>query len=385
MVSEQDAAVADSGPADDVDLFRVGPGALAGRFLRRFWHPVFRAEDLLPGWTKPLRILGEDFTLYRGEDGAAHAVAFRCAHRGTQLSVGWVEGDCIRCFYHGWKYDASGQCVEQPAEKESFADKVRIRSYPTEEYLGLVFAYLGEGDAPPLPRYPALEREGELEVTSYEWPSNYFYAIDNDPVHIAFVHRDSNLTKRGLVGVPEIWGEESAWGMTTFAKRSDSDIVRATQFGMPNVAYISVIPADPEVTDWPLNLAWRVPVDDENTVHFRLNHTAVTGEAAERYRERQGDRPASRGGGGRELGEAVLAGKLRIQDIEHPDIEYIQDYVSQVGQGPIASRRKERLGRSDVTVILFRKLWERELRALASGGPLKQWTLTLDLEPTSGR
>src|SRR4029453_2584574 len=103
----------------------------------------------------------QDFTIYRGEDGTAHVVAPRCAHRGTQLSTGWVEGDCIRCFYHGWKYDGAGQCVEQPAEDAGFAGKVKIESSPTEEYLGLVFAYLGEAqrDAtgafrpPPLPRY----------------------------------------------------------------------------------------------------------------------------------------------------------------------------------------------------------------------------------------
>jgi 5,5'-dehydrodivanillate O-demethylase len=88
---------------DYTDFAHVGPGTLAGRYLRRFWQPVYVAADLPPGWAKPLRILGEDFTLYRGEGGTAHVVAFRCAHRGTQLSTGWVEGDCLRCFYHGWK------------------------------------------------------------------------------------------------------------------------------------------------------------------------------------------------------------------------------------------------------------------------------------------
>ena len=66
-------------------------------------------------------------------------IGFRCAHRRTQLSVGWVEGDCLRCFYHGWKYDGSGQCVEQPAEPKPFAEKIQIPSYPVTEYLGLIF------------------------------------------------------------------------------------------------------------------------------------------------------------------------------------------------------------------------------------------------------
>src|SRR6266516_7652178 len=136
-----------------VDFVHTGPGTLAGRYLRMFWQPVHLAEDLKPGRAVPIRIMSEEFTLYRGENGP-HLLAFRCAHRGTQLSTGWVEGDEIRCFYHGWKYDGSGQCVEQPAEPEPFCQRIKIKSYPLQEYLGLIFAYLGEGEPPPLPRYP---------------------------------------------------------------------------------------------------------------------------------------------------------------------------------------------------------------------------------------
>src|SRR5438045_3688919 len=152
------------GPNAEVwtDFAHVGPTTLAGRYLRRFWHPVSRAQDLTVGRATPVRILGEDFTLYRGAGGEAHAVAFRCAHRGTQLSTGWVEGDNLRCFYHGWLYGPDGQCIEQPAEPEPFCQRIRIRSYPLQEYLGLIFAYLGEGEAPPLPRYRELEDEGVL-------------------------------------------------------------------------------------------------------------------------------------------------------------------------------------------------------------------------------
>src|SRR5712692_3158471 len=137
-----------------LDLVRTDPGTLAGRYMRMFWHPVDRSQDIQPGHARPIRIMGESFTLYRGETGTPHVVAFRCVHRGAQLSAGWVEGDCIRCSYHGWLYDRSGQCLEQPAEPVSFAKKIRVRSYPAREYLGLIFAYLGDGDPPPFPRYP---------------------------------------------------------------------------------------------------------------------------------------------------------------------------------------------------------------------------------------
>src|SRR5262249_53035312 len=153
------------GKPDYQDFSHTGPGTLAGRYLRRFWQPVARAEDLPPGRARPIRVMNEDFTLYRGESGTPHVVAPRCAHRGTQLSTGWVEGDCIRCFYHGWKYDASGQCVEMPAEDPTFPPRIKVASYPTQEYLGLIFAYFGDAERddtgalrpPPLPRYPFLE------------------------------------------------------------------------------------------------------------------------------------------------------------------------------------------------------------------------------------
>ena len=109
---------------DFEEFVHTGPGTLAGRYLRRFWQPICCAYELRTRQALPVKILGEQFTVYRGASGTAYLVGPRCAHRGTQLSVGSVEGECIRCFYHGWKYDGGGQCVEQPAEGQSFADKV---------------------------------------------------------------------------------------------------------------------------------------------------------------------------------------------------------------------------------------------------------------------
>jgi 5,5'-dehydrodivanillate O-demethylase len=163
------------------DFVHTGPGTLAGRFMRMFWQPVYRSQDLPAGRAKPIKIMGEEFTLYRGEGGTAHVIAQRCAHRQTQLSVGSVEGDCIRCFYHGWKYDALGQCVEQPAEEPGFAARIRIRSYPTEEYLGLIFAFLGEGSPPPLMRFPELETEGIIENHTFVRACNFFRHLELDP------------------------------------------------------------------------------------------------------------------------------------------------------------------------------------------------------------
>jgi 5,5'-dehydrodivanillate O-demethylase len=364
------------------DLAYVGPGTLAGQYLRLFWQPAYVGRDLLPGHAKPVRLLGDDFTLYRGEGGVPHAVAFRCAHRGTQLSTGWVEGDCIRCFYHGWKYDGSGQCVEQPAEDASFASKVRIRSYPCEEYLGLVFVYLGDAErgdtgafrAPPLPRYPEFEDDGVLEASSYVRPCNYFNSLDNDPIHVAFVHRSTNLEPEGVPEIVEC--EETAYGMMV-ATREGGEIRRMYRI-MPNVVFLD-LPSGDGRGRGRIQLAWRVPVDDEHHASFNAALVRVTGEAAERYRERAQERRAqvAEHPPALELAQAVLRGELRIDDLrEHPALVNIQDDVSQMGQGVIADREHERLGREDASVIRFRRIWLRELQALADGRPLKQWTWT---------
>src|SRR4029434_6082533 len=108
------------------DYEHTGPGTLAGRYLRLYWQPVAVSSDIASGRARPIRVMSEDLTLYRGESGDVHLLAFRCAHRGTQLSTGWVEGDELRCFYHGWKYDGSGQCTEQPAEPEPFCSRIKI-------------------------------------------------------------------------------------------------------------------------------------------------------------------------------------------------------------------------------------------------------------------
>src|ERR1019366_545302 len=60
------------------DFAHTGPGTLAGRYLRKFWQPVYHLKDLPAGRAVPIRVMSENFTLYRGEDGTVHTTAFRC-------------------------------------------------------------------------------------------------------------------------------------------------------------------------------------------------------------------------------------------------------------------------------------------------------------------
>jgi 5,5'-dehydrodivanillate O-demethylase oxygenase subunit len=376
------------------DLECTGPGTLAGRYLRSFWQPVARAKDLAPGRAIPIRVMSEDFTLYRGHSGRAQVVAFRCAHRGTQLSVGWVEDDCIRCRYHGWRYDASGQCVEQPGEDPASAARVSIRSYPTEEYLGLIFAYLGEGEAPPLRRFPDFERPGILEAGAVEiWPCNYFNRIDNDPGHVPFTHRESTRRTGGSdqFKLRTVTAKETEYGVmstSTAPGRPEFYI----HFHMPNINQTrSVVRVEGSIEDarklWADRLFWRLPIDDESCISYVVDMIHLTGAEAEAYMKRRRQAEAAEGPSPNEVAELIMAGRMTVEDVDLDTSMYklfwIEDYVTQVSQGSRADRPPDRLGKIDQTVFLKRNIWERELKALAEGRPLKEWVEPLGLADMS--
>ncbi|MBM2809659.1 MAG: pobA 2 [Chloroflexi bacterium] len=352
------------------ELTRTGPGTLNGRFMRTFWHPIARVKDLPAGRAKPLRIMGEDFTLYRGEGGAVHLLAFRCAHRGTQLSTGWVEGDDLRCFYHGWKYDGSGQCVEQPAEPEPFCARIKIRSYPVEEYLGLIFGYFGEGDPPPLMRYTEFEDEsrGYTDTITSTTPCNLFNIVDNDPIHIYFVHSTFNASQ-GRADIPRVSCEETDFGYIATAADSVGSWIYNCY--MPNMVH-----GRRDGSPKGEAIQWRVPIDDENVLNIGVNLIYLYGDEADAYRARTNrGNPAEFSRRVNEVGQRVLAGDLHISEVDDRSLLFnVQDYTAQVGCGSPVDLAHQHLGREDATATILRGMWIRELNALAAGRPLKRWT-----------
>ncbi len=369
-------------------IWQTGPDTLSGKFLRRFWTPVYRSEDLRAGYTAPITILSERFTLYRGESGVAHIVAFRCAHRGTQLSTGTVEDDCLRCIYHGWRYAGDGQCVEQPREEPGGAARVRIPAYPTQEYLGLIWGFFGEGTPPLLERHSDFEGPGILDLEDPEyWPCNFFNRIDNacDIGHVAYTHaealrRASNSPVRDEyhAATREWTCEESDYGIKTtitFPGREPEYFHYHVPLANQNSEAASLHRGGVD-TDKARNrrISWRVPVDDGNTVSFSVNLLQMTPEEVDAFRAR---RASSTAANPPALADAILAGKIRERDLDpsvpRPALFSVEDYLTQVGQGPVAMRENDRLGKVDQGVLLLRTLWERELRAMDQDRPMKDW------------
>ena len=368
------------------DFGSVGPGSLAGLLLRMHWQPVYVSERLKPGRPVRLHILGEDFTLYRGAGGAAHIVGARCPHRGLLLSTGRVVGDNLECFYHGWTYDGFGQCVTQPCEQKSFAHKIKIPGYRVREYIGLIFAYFGEGEPPEFPTLDLFEGEGFVELREELRPWPVFTQIENsvDETHFNFAHRRTKFDDIGMnKEIPVLTCEETEYGLVRRGQRGNS--VRTGHFFMPNCSLSSVYEHSKGFAE---HLVWRVPVDDESHISFMADFIYKSGEDAvayKRLRAAQRERlktlePAM------SIVERIIAGDMHADEVppDRPDIVMIQDAISCVGQGPDRNREDDNLGASDRVVSLMRRLWTREMRAIGEGAPVKQWRIPKDLQTTRG-
>jgi 5,5'-dehydrodivanillate O-demethylase len=361
------------------ELVQAGPGTPMGMLLRKFWQPVAVLAELKAGEAMPIRIMNEDLTLFRGESGKPYIVAQRCAHRLTLLHTGWIEQECIRCRYHGWKYDGRGQCVEMPAENADFPSKVRILSYPAREYAGLVFTYMGKGAPPEFPQKAELERDyGVKWASSMIWPCNWFQRIENsmDAVHVSFVHQESRLGRSLSYAVPSLSYEETEWGIRQIASRA-ADNIRISDFSWPNCNHIVVptqIPSEAKakMLPWTDIFNWFVPLDDGHTAFFSVRSSPIRGDAAREFQAWLSScgkyNPADHD-------EELFKGVMPGENVGETATALVnaQDYLVQVGQGQVVDRSKERLGKSDAGVILLRKIFHRELDAIAKGLPVKSW------------
>ena len=374
-----------------VDLATTRPGTPGGVFMRQFWHAIHRSEDLLAGQAKPIRIMSEDYTLYRGASGRPQVIDNRCPHRHAPMHLGWVEGDDIRCVYHGWKFDCFGQCIEQPAEEAGFARKVRIGSYPTQEYLGLIFAYFGEGQAPAFPPFPHRATPGLIQTWNVEHvPCNYLQSFENsmDEVHVAYTHMPGGSHAKLAADLPIITAEETEWGMLRWGTRKFGK-VRQTLHYAPNVTRVIVPPLAgmDGIGGWPEIYFSFTPIDDENHLWLITSHVEATGEAAEIYQAKRAEynQKVAAAPPVMQVVRDIWSGKQRYADVVHPDLAIVQDIAVQAGQGRIEDRDNERLGRSDTGIILWRKILARELHAIAEDRKPKQWkTPPAEVVPTLG-
>jgi len=169
---------------------------LHGEYLRNCWYVAAWAHELIDSRLLARTILDQPILLYKGDSGRVVALDDRCCHRGARLSKGRLEGDCVRCMYHGLKFDGSGACVQIPGQ-DTVPRGMGVRSYPTVERDQLVWIWTGDAakaDPREIVDFPYLREPGWRGVPDYlHYDANYLLIVDNlsDFAHLAFVHAKS--------------------------------------------------------------------------------------------------------------------------------------------------------------------------------------------------
>ena len=347
-------------------LTRVGPGTPMGELMRRYWHPVAASVELDPeNPTKEVRLLGEDLVLYRDAKGKLGLIEPSCAHRKASLAYGIPEDNGIRCAYHGWIFNEEGHCVDQPSEPEGskFKEKVRIKAYKAQELGGAIFAYMGPEPAPLLPNIDVLMWHGIRRIQTVMIPANWLQCHENslDPLHFQWLHRYWGGRVMAKKLSPE---DRDTWNSRIASRGADH---RRIGFEITDYGIIKrrLVGDETEQDDhWQMghpilfpnilhitsNLQYRVPVDDTHTLHFVVDLHPLS------------------------------ASEIAPTVVEHDDITCFdedcsikadwllwQHQAAWIMQGPITDRTTERLGVSDVGIIMYRRLLDEQMELVAQG------------------
>jgi 5,5'-dehydrodivanillate O-demethylase oxygenase subunit len=339
-------------------LTSVGRGTPCGEMLRRYWWPIgfseLVTEKQIP--TK-VRLLGEDFVLFR--DGALRLglLELHCSHRGTSLEFGRVEDQGIRCCYHGWLYDVAGRCLEQPAEpgESTFKDRILHPAYKVQEIAGFIFAYLGPDPAPLLPRYDLfLEENGERVIGAGTEYCNWLQRAENsvDQTHLVALHAPEY--PQMALKRPEIGWQKTVYGAKVTMHVPGVSKPKHSHWVFPSHTRHTTARKD-RVPDHAIR--FRVPTDDTTTKTFWLRFTPND--------EANRGRPLRLKTVGFEDDKPGIY--TRVDDGWWGIASHDQDRVAQESQGEIYDRTREHLGASDEGVILLRQTIKESIEAVRQG------------------
>ena len=383
--------------AEQNDLMtRVGPGTAAGRLLRRYWQPVALVDELSgPKPLKALRLMGQDFVLFRDEAGRLGMLDRDCPHRGADLAFGRLENGGLRCAFHGWLFDVNGACLETPAEPagSKLCSRIKQSAHPVAERSGVIFAYVGEGEPPAFPEFDCfVAPDSHTFAFKGLFECNWLQALEVgiDPAHASYLHRffededtsqgygkqfrgtsaDSDMPITKVLreyGRPDISVAPADHGLRLTALRRISETqthVRVTNVVFPQ-AFVIPMSSDMTISQW------HVPVDDTHCYWFAI-FTSFTGPVNKQQMRDQRlklyelphyiSRKNKRNDYGFNLQEQLTQTYTGMGD----DIN-VHDQWAVESQGPIQDRTREHLGTTDKGIIAYRRMLVNAIESTLAG------------------
>jgi phthalate 4,5-dioxygenase len=378
--------------AENELMTHIDGDAPMGRLMRaNYWIPFALSAHLVPGEAPtPVRLFGENFVAFRAEDGRIGFLDELCPHRRASLALGRIEGNGVRCIYHGWKVDVSGCVVDAPTQvsrAEQFAARVQVVHFPVHESGGLAWVWLGGGDVPPpFPDVPF----GDADLYRY-WcvsrlPCNWLQGVEGtiDSAHVGMLHQTwiaeaAKMAEHSNLGFalaqpPRYETESTSYGMRAAALRKTAEgasYVRITEHLMPLVTVVPIGRAMPRAG----SVFVISPTDDTHHLLFfgtfgDTPHSAeppertamqsaeylpdefdYTGLSGDRWNAWGQDRDLMTGGHFTGFGRSLLE----------------EDAVIQTSMGSIVDRSKENLSSSDVAVVHARRMLLDALSAAEEG------------------
>ncbi|MBL1435018.1 MAG: aromatic ring-hydroxylating dioxygenase subunit alpha [Rhodobacteraceae bacterium] len=374
-------------------LTQTDPGTPMGDMFRQYWIPALLSSELPENDCDPVRVklLGERLIAFRDTEGRLGLIDEFCAHRGVSLWFGRNEEGGLRCPYHGWKFDHTGQCIEVPSEapESGFCEKIKLQGYPLVQIGDVLWTHMGEKDTrPELPEWEFSTVPAEQTFTSKRWQeSNWLQAMEGgiDSSHVSFLHSgglNSDPLFKGAKGnaynladkKPVFEVTESDGGLFIGARRNAEDgnfYWRITPWVMPSFSMV------PPRGDHPVHGHFWIPIDDENCMAWSYDYHPTRALSTDerqammdghgvhceyvpgtfqplqnKYNDYMMDRAAQRRGD-------TYSGVKGIA---------IQDGSLQESMGPIIDRTKENLVSTDNGIIMARHRLRKAVTALRDKG-----------------
>lgn len=362
-------------------LTQVGPETAMGQLFRRFWLPALLAEELPEPDCAPVQVklLGERLVAFKDSDGRIALLDEWCPHRRASLFYGRNEKSGLRCVYHGWKFDASGTCVDMPNEPPQFEFKSRVRTtaYPAVERGGVIWVYMGPPDKQPdIPNFEWTHVPPERRyVRKWYHESNYLQALegDIDSSHVNFLHANLDTPQaagdaavnRRLGGpvvdkAPRFSVAETDYGVLIGAQRNADEAHyywRITSWLLPTFALI------PAPAGAYLGCNWRIPIDDEHCWSFSMRYSPERPFTPQELADLDaglGGPPVMPGTFRPERNKAnnYLLDRTLQKTVSFTGITggaHQQDLTITETMEPVVDRTLERLGTSDTAIIAVRR------------------------------